>query len=389
MTQLQVDGHRHYLTFKTHTCKPRGIFAPLTTNAILTAHGTKQLKNEPCGEDNKKKFSALMDEKRNYSDHFGAGLLNTPLQVVVYYWRDRVRINLQSTFKQEIDQMIKRAIFPETLLDGKTFSIAVFKRIRHREMIGLINEQSDWSEEMKEQITDCYREFIEWLSKESPNDFDPYLLGLELLSSCCISAKSSNAMSSIVKISCSHTSLRNHVVHPDHYAFSFSDWRNFLEALGKQNKRDELITRTLLQGKKRVSQAINLTTDQIDFTNNSIRYTSKKKTDEVRYETSFMQELRVYIDSTTAIRKNSSYVFITRTGRPLTRRHLNYSLSHICDQHDIKRITPDSLRNLWNIFKQEKYTDKAIMQSKEARIEESKKEWQKKMEEMLNPEISK
>ncbi len=376
--QVQVDGHMHYLTFKIPTCKPIGNFVSLTT----TAHDTTQLQNEPSsGQYEKKDFATSINRYHNSLALFRDKLLNTPLQAVVFYWRDHVRIKLQSTFKQEINLMVKRAIFPATRLDGKPFSIAVFKRIRHHEALGWINKQSDWSEAMKDQIIGCYKALVTWLNKLSPNDFDPY----QLESTSCFSSLGVNSAvlpsSGTIKFFCSHTLPK--------VATTFSDWRNFIEALGKKNRRDALIARSLIQGQKRLSEVLNLKIEHLNFEKNSIRYISKKKDEEIHYDSSFMEELKEYIESVSVMIKNEPYVFITRTGKPLTPRRMNYSCTHICTRNGIKGITPDSLRRLWSIFKQEKQTDRAIMQSEEARIEESNKKWQKKMEDMLNPEISK
>lgn len=302
-------------------------------------------------ENNNSPFKHVMLAKKEIQRRFRHRLLQTPLQEVVSYWYEYH----QPRFHQLAQEMLDLGIFPTKLSNGEVCPVAGFKYINHVNIINWIKKHPSWGDEKKEQVTTCYKMFATWLYKLSPEDFDKVL------------------------------SLKR--------AFSqqtnFSEWRTFIECFGDHNKRDELICRMLLQGKQRVSAALNITIDKIDFEHKKIRFSSKKQPVEVFFEDSFMQELNEYFQSTATIRKTNPWVFITRTGNKLTRRRLNYSFAHVCKKCNIRPIKPDSVRQLWNEFKKDGYPDFVIMQSKTARLEASKNEWQKKMEDMLNNEHSK
>jgi len=308
-----------------------------------------QKSNAP--QEPKKTFFHLMWERKNYKD----SLLLFPLKEVVLYWRDYVRPNYRLKFKDAIDAMLKYDILPDTLHNGETFLLEAFRRVRHPDVITYINQQKDWSDPKKQEIILCYRAFIDWLSEIGTGEFNTDLLF--------------------------HRSVPQKLdTIPD-----FMEWRHFIEVLSERNERDGLIARIMLQGQKRVSEVIDLTIDQVDFETKSIRFNDEI----IFYEESFMQDLKTYIDSTVAIRNKHRSIFITRTGKKVTRRRINYSFTQVCKQEEIKKITPDSLRGLWNIFMKQKFPPKAIMQSKQTRIEESKKEWQKKVQDMITQETSK
>ena len=97
-----------------------------------------------------------------------------------------------------------------------------------------------------------------------------------------------------------------------------------------------------------------------------------------------MKELKEYIDSTTDIRKNCDLVFLTRTGKAVTRLRLNQAFYTACEEAKIKKITPDSLRGIYKMLKEQGYHDYAIMHSKKdaiKRFPERKNEFEKNLKE--------
>lgn len=296
-------------------------------------------------------FGQALKSKQEYESY----LKNSSLLEVVEYWRNQARGQWQSKHKEEIEEMVKYHVFPEKSHNGNIFTIDDFLHIQQPSALRYIQEITDWPNEQKNQIIECYKAFVNWLSAMVLED-DRKALQLP-------------------------STEENKVI-------NFMEWRTFCEQLGEQNKRDEIAARLLLQGKRRVSEVINLTLDQINFEKNLISYQTKKELLAVEYDQELMQELNQYIQATSPLRKNNR-VFITRTGKPLSRRRLNYSFASICEKNNIKKITPDNIRILWDVFKKQKYNDKVIIQSKQARIEEGKKMWQLRIEEMLKKESSK
>jgi integrase len=167
-------------------------------------------------------------------------------------------------------------------------------------------------------------------------------------------------------------------LHAMEKTLTFSEWRTFIDILSERNSRDGLIARALLQGQRRVSEVLGLTLRQIDFENNTISYRSKKgKSILVSYEASFMKELQEYVNETSKLRKDKYFVFLTRTGKKVTRLRVNYSFARVCELAEIKKISPDYLRGIYKMFVQQRYKETAIMQSKKARLEQSKIEAEK------------
>jgi integrase len=283
--------------------------------------------------------------------------LEQPLIDALNYWREFELRSHTSSYKRLIDEMIERGIFPQKFSNGPDFNIGAIKHIKQSEVIDYIKKQPDWGNTIKDEAIHCYKRFIYWLGKYSLGDFSGDSL------------------------------FHQPVLWNEEDEITFMKWRAFVEKLGKNNKRDELIARTLLQGKKRVSEVITLSLNNINFSEKTIEFKTKKKHEIIEYEATYMQELQDYITSTQDVRKNNQHVFITRTGKPVSRRRLNYSFNHACNQIKINRINPDSIRFLWNKFKKDGYSASALMQSKEVRIQEGAKEMLKRYE-SINQETS-
>ena len=329
---------------RKNTPKKTEAVTSLDTSAIF--HETTLYTGEP--------FLHLIMKRREFIGIFQSTLRRVPLQEVINYWRDYERPKYRITYKQHINEMIKRSIFPEAFADGKPFETGAFKHLRWPATLNYINAQPDWTDEMRQEAADCYIEFAHWLSLFSFKDFIPEEI------------------------------FHRNILPQIDNAPTFSDWRHFIEALGEQNKRDELIARTIIQGQRRISEMIELTINQIDFDTNTITFISKNKKEVVCYEKSFLEELKNYIQSTSKIRQNCPYVFVTRNGKKVTRRRLNYSFTHACEQNNIKKkFTPNTLRHLWVAFKNEKHRDSDIIESKEERVRKSKERRQIEVGNML------
>ena len=148
-------------------------------------------------------------------------------------------------------------------------------------------------------------------------------------------------------------------------ALSFYDWRAFADEIYGMNLRDELIARTIIQGAHKISEVLDLRVDQVDFENKGIHF--KKKGGEEFYfcDTSFIDELNEYVGLTAYQRKNSSFLFITRTGQRVARSRLNYSFARASAKCGIKKVYPEVLRATWVTLKLQGYGNRAIVVRRE------------------------
>lgn len=118
----------------------------------------------------------------------------------------------------------------------------------------------------------------------------------------------------------------------------------FLEKLKNINYRDWLIAQTLLQGAKRVAEALSITTDQISFEEGTISFVQVKnkknsKTTIITYPQRFMQLIKNYVGN------RSGLVFITKTGRSVGLKQLAGTFAKAGFQANIPfKVTPHVLR---------------------------------------------
>lgn len=94
------------------------------------------------------------------------------------------------------------------------------------------------------------------------------------------------------------------------------DWERFFKELDELNSRDCLIGKLILQGAKRVSEALALTSDAIDFKKGEITFRqSKTKGTEsytiITYRQEIMNQLREYLGERTGL------VFVTSSGKKI------------------------------------------------------------------------
>ncbi len=283
-------------------------------------------------------FMELMWKSERFKLNFKTEFENMPAQTALLYWSDQVLPYYSVQYEKEVQKLILHDIIPEKH-ESKILTLSDL-RFAQGNILKEIKILDSLSGEQKKKLMRCYEAFSEWLNNKS---FGWY--------------------------------KANHVSKQDLELTTFEIWRLFIETLGAINKRDELIARTLLQGQKRAANVLSLQINQIDFEACMITFICKKKQEHIRYDKGFMEELSDYITNTANMRGASDIVFITRTGKAVTRSRLNYSFTEawavMTSNKD--KITPDSLRFLWDSLIQDGYRDESIMQSKEARIGQSNK----------------
>ncbi|QVE49624.1 site-specific integrase (plasmid) [Chlamydia crocodili] len=118
----------------------------------------------------------------------------------------------------------------------------------------------------------------------------------------------------------------------------------FLEALEKINHRDWLIAQTILQGAKRVTEALSITTDKISFENGTISFNQNKsrgvsKTTVITYPQRFMKLISDYVGNRLGL------VFITKNGKGVGLKQLAGTFAKAGIKANISfKVTPHVLR---------------------------------------------
>ncbi|WP_041468113.1 tyrosine-type recombinase/integrase [Chlamydia felis] len=118
----------------------------------------------------------------------------------------------------------------------------------------------------------------------------------------------------------------------------------FLEALKNINYRDWLIAQTILQGAKRVTEVLSVTTDKISFDNGTISFDQSKnrgvsKITIITYPQQFMKLIQVYLGN------RSGLVFVTKKGKGVSLKQLAGTFAKAGIKANIPfKVTPHVLR---------------------------------------------
>jgi integrase/recombinase XerD len=127
-------------------------------------------------------------------------------------------------------------------------------------------------------------------------------------------------------------------------AMSQAQWTAWLEHLKKISHREWLIARVTLQGGKRISETLALTSDWIDTANNRIRF-QQLKTKGTLEETVITYPETVIRDLLTYLGGRQGLVFVTKGGRPVDRNAVAKTFVLAGERAKIPfRTTPHTLR---------------------------------------------
>ncbi len=269
------------------------------------------------------------ENKLNYQEFINR-LEGSSLKAAIQEWLSNLSISTRRNYAYYMTDMIRRKIVHDSDLHGNVFTVGHFNQVPHELVIDHIKKVADWGEGTKQVRAACYISLTAYLSHISRGWFRR----------AHPSTLSANPTFYQIRDKCATQAL------------NLGEWSLFINALQDINHRDSLIARCMLQGAKRISEALTLKIDQIDFGKNIIRFRQKKtggmiKDIPITYPTYFMDEIRNYINSTDEQRKDSQYVFITRTGNPITRSRFNYSFAMASTNAKIKKVTPHMLRATW------------------------------------------
>ena len=270
-----------------------------------------------------------------------------PLKQHLECWLQTLRPNTRENYRYYVGDMIKRKILhvqePKT---GRDISVGEFNNLPHELMLDYIKTIKDWSDGTQQVRAACYISFTKYLERISQGAFRAVKP----------STLKANPTFFKVRDKCATNALK------------INEWHRFIKSLEKINKRDALLARCLLQGAKRVSEALSITLDDIDWDNRLIKFRQSKtvagleKLIFVTYPERFMEDLKSYIEETSSVRKDSPWVFITRTGNKVNRRHVLATFRRASDRAGMAKVTPHVLRATWVTFmRQQGVSDTDIM----------------------------
>jgi integrase len=265
-----------------------------------------------------------------------------PITAAIQNWLVELHEDTQIRYASYMTDLIKRKAIPSNFASGQEFSVGGLRHIDHKSIIQYIEQMSDLSENAKIARIECYISFTNFLERITFGWFKRALP---------ITSKKYSLYRSSIK-----TSFK---------ALSLNELIKFSSILAKTNFRDYLVALTMFYGVVRISEVLSLTSDQVDFRKNIIRFPQKRNNimheKPVTYPDIFIKQLKEYISSTQTQRGRNNHIFITRKGKPLTRSRINYSFEYASNEAKIKQVSPDSIRATWLWLKQSKTSERELI----------------------------
>lgn len=145
-------------------------------------------------------------------------------------------------------------------------------------------------------------------------------------------------------------------------AMTQAQWIHWLGELEKINRRDWIIARLTLQGGKRISETLALTSDRIDPVSRRIRFL-QSKTKGIASETVITYPETVLRDLLEYLGSREGLVFVTRSGQPVNRNHIARTFVVAGQRARIPfKITPHTLRaSCITFLRHQGFSDSDIM----------------------------
>ena len=270
-----------------------------------------------------------------------------PVTKYLERWLQTLRPNTQRNYRYYVSNMIRRGILHvKEPKSGRDISIGEFNNLPHEVMLDHIKKVKDWSPSTQQGRAACYISFSKYLERISRGAFRAVKP----------STLKSNPTYFKVREKCATNALK------------LNEWHTFIEALEKISKREALIARCLLQGAKRVSEALNLKEEDVDWENGIIKFRQSKtasgfeKIIHITYPKEFMENLKAYLEQTRNLRGNNSWLFLTRNGTKVDRRWVLEIFVRASKRAGMPKVTPHVLRATWvTIMKKQGISDSDIM----------------------------
>ncbi len=225
------------------------------------------------------------------------------------------------------------------LIDLK-LTLQMFALINHDAVIDQIKVVPDLSECTKQARAACYISFTRFLSRRTQGVITKATPSREGSSKTFYRVRDKVATEAMTR----------------------AQWIDFLEELHKVNPRDCLIAKIILQGGKRLSEVLSLTTDKIDWVKREITFRQSKtkgyeKETVITYPQQILDELKAYLAD------RSGLVFVTRKEKPIMPNQLSVTFERAGIKSNAPfKITPHVLRaSAITYLKISGYSDSDIM----------------------------
>lgn len=264
-------------------------------------------------------------------------------------WRDLGQITVKQAVEQWLATLKRitaknyasgiKQLIKYKLIDQK-LTLQVFALINHDAVIDQIKTLADLSECSRQARAACYISLTRFLSRRTQG----------------VIPKATPCREGVTK---TFYRVREKVAT---HAMTRAEWASFLDELHRINPRDCLIAKVILQGGKRLSEVLSLTTDKIDYSKREITFKQSKtkgyeKETVITYPQNIMDEIKNYLGGRTGL------VFITRHKKPIMPNQLasTFARAGRAAQAPFK-ITPHVLRaSTITFLKISGYSDSDIM----------------------------
>lgn len=220
-----------------------------------------------------------------------------------------------------------------------SITLQVFSLVNHNEILDRIKTLPGLTESTKQARAACYISFTRFLSRRTNGIIAQAIPSRE------------GATKTFYKV-------REKVATE---AMTAQQWHKFLDELSNINKRDCLIAKIILQGCKRVNEALSLTVDAINFDKREITFAQSKtkgfeKYTVITYPQTIIGELKECIGD------RKGLVFITNHGKRILPYQLNITFLKAGQRADIPfRVHPHVLRaSAITVLKLRGYNDSEI-----------------------------
>ena len=205
----------------------------------------------------------------------------TPLSDAIKDWLSVLSQSTRQNYTYYIEDLILCGFFPEVDANNNIYTLGHFNCHLHNYHIDAIKKVEEWSEGTRQLHAACYISLTAYLNSITDGWFKRALP----------SKLAANPTFFQIYDKCQTRAL------------TLSDWTRFIDALDQINERDGLIARCMFQRAKRISEALDLELNQINWDKNIIRFTQKKtggmiKEIPITYPQHYMNALKNDIEST-------------------------------------------------------------------------------------------
>jgi len=256
------------------------------------------------------------------------------VEQAIFHWSDSLQKLTCRNYLSGMNRLVDMG-----MLDPQA-SLQQFALMNHEAVLDQIKLVPDWQESTRQARAACYISFTRFLNRRTQRVIE-------------------RAMPSREGVNKTFYKVREKVTTK---AMTQSQWTKFLDALGKINPRDAMIAKVLLQGGKRVSEALQLRSEQIDFENNQICFVQSKtkgmhREIVISYPYEFMVMLRGYIGD------REGTIFVTCNGRQVQPTQLERSFYKAGIVAGVPfKVTPHVMRaSVVTYLKRQGFSDSEIM----------------------------